>query len=110
MLMVSRITTAQLEQQMTRGEPVTFVDARGEAAQPERGAVRVRLASLTRDAARVSRGCPVVVYGATDGDTEAARIADQLRVLGFSPVRILAGGFAAWQELQGRVQRDARQS
>jgi rhodanese-related sulfurtransferase len=110
MLMVSRITATQLEQQITRGEPVTFVDARGESAQPEHGAVRVRLASVTRDAARVSRGCPVVVYGATDGDTDAARIADQLRVLGFSPVRILAGGFAAWQELQGRVHKDTHRS
>lgn len=110
MLMVSRITTAQLVQQMTRGEPVTFVDARGEAAEPASGAVRVRLGSVARDAARVSRGCPVVVYGTSDGDTEAARIADQLRVLGFSPVRILAGGFAAWQELQGRVNKDAAHS
>lgn len=105
MLMVSRITTTQVVAQMTRGEPVTFVDARGETAEPVRGAVRVRLASVARDAARVSRGCPVVVYGTTDGDTEAARIADQLRVLGFSPVRILAGGFAAWQEIQGKVQK-----
>jgi rhodanese-related sulfurtransferase len=110
MLMVSRITTTQLVQQMTRGEPVTFVDARAEAAEPAGGAVRVRLASVARDSARVSRGCPVVVYGATDGDTDAARIADQLRVLGFSPVRILAGGFAAWQELQGRVHRDTHHS
>lgn len=103
MLMVSRITTTQLVAQMTRGEPVAFVDARGESAEPVNGAVKVRMSSVARDAARVSRGCPVVVYGATDGDTEAARVADQLRVLGFSPVRILAGGFAAWQELQGKV-------
>lgn len=103
MLMVSRITTTQLVAQMTRREPVAFVDARGESAEAVSGAVKVRMGSVARDAARVSRGCPVVVYGATDGDPDAARVADQLRVLGFSPVRILAGGFAAWQELQGKV-------
>ena len=100
MLMVSRITPRQVLSLMTKGEPVQFVDARtepswAEAAEQVSGAVRVRLTTLTRDATRVARGCQVVVYGADDAEADVARVADQLRVLGFAPVRILSGGFAA---------------
>lgn len=110
MLMVTRITPRQVVARMTKGEPVQFVDARGEqsfgeAAEQVSGAVRVRLPTLTRDATRVSRGCPIVVYGADDREVDAARVADQLRALGFSPVRILTGGFAAWRAERGPVQR-----
>jgi rhodanese-related sulfurtransferase len=108
-LMVSRITPRQVQSLMTKGEPVQFVDARGEptwaeAAEQVSGAVRVRLTSLTRDATRVSRGCQVVVYGADDAEVHVARVADHLRILGFSHVRILSGGFAAWREQQLPVQ------
>lgn len=110
MLMVSRITPRQVVALMTKGEPVQFVDARGEprwaeAAEQVSGAVRVRLPTLQRDATRVSRGCQIVVYGADDGEVDVARVADQLRVLGFTPVRILSGGFAAWREQHGPVQQ-----
>lgn len=110
MLMITRITPRQVVSRMTKGEPVQFVDARGEpswaeAAEQVSGAVRVRLPTLNRDATRVSRGCPIVVYGADDRETDAARVAEQLRVLGFAPVRILTGGFAAWRAERGPVQR-----
>ena len=110
MLMVSRITPRQVVARMSKGEPVQFVDARGEpswaeAAEQVSGAVRVRLPTLSRDATRVSRGCPVIVYGADDAEDDVARVAEHLRVLGFAPVRILAGGFAAWRQEHGPVQR-----
>lgn len=110
MLMVSKITPRQVVALMTKGEPVQFVDARGEpswaqAAEQVSGAVRVRLASVTRDATRVSRGCNVVVYGADDAEADVARVADHLRVLGHAHVRILSGGFAAWRDERGPVQR-----
>lgn len=109
MLMVSRITPRQVVALMAKGEPVQFVDARGEpswcdAAEQVSGAVRVRLPTLTRDATRVSRDCQVVVYGADDAEADVARVADQLRVLGYRHVRILSGGFAAWREQHGPVQ------
>jgi 3-mercaptopyruvate sulfurtransferase SseA len=110
--MVSRITPRQVVARMSRREPVAFADARGEGswdASAERvpGAVRVQLATLVRDAARLARGCPVVVYGEDDRDDAVARVADELRVLGF-PVKILAGGLAAWREHCGPMQeRDA---
>lgn len=110
MLMVSRITPRQVVALMSKGEAVQFVDARGEpswaqAAEQVSGAVRVRLGSVTRDATRVSRGCQVVVYGANDAEADVARVADQLRLLGHAHVRILSGGFEAWREGRGPVQR-----
>jgi 3-mercaptopyruvate sulfurtransferase SseA len=48
------------------------------------------------------------VYGADDHDEGVARVADELRMLGFPQVKILAGGLAAWREHRGPVQeRDA---
>ncbi len=108
-LMVSRITPRQVVARMSRREPVAFVDARGDgswqsSADQVAGAVRVRLHTLIRDATRVARDCPVVVYGADDHDAEVARVADELRMLGFAHVKILAGGFAAWREQHGPLQ------
>lgn len=106
MLMVSRITPRQVVALMTKGEPIQFVDARcTPTAEQVNGAVRVQLPTLSRDATRLPRNCQVVVYGADDAEADVARIAEQLRVLGFGPVRILSGGFAAWREQHGPVQR-----
>jgi 3-mercaptopyruvate sulfurtransferase SseA len=109
--MVSRITPSQVVARMLRREPVAFVDARGDGAweasgEPVNGAVRVRLVTVTRDATKVARGCAVVVYGADDRDQDAARVADELRMLGFGQVKILAGGLAAWREHHGPVQQN----
>ena len=109
MLMVSRITPRQVVSKMSRGERVTFVDARAEAARKSAGlrltgAVPVRLPSLVGDAAQIPPQCCVVVYGDGEGDLDVPRVADGLRALGFPDVRVLAGGFAAWLELRYPVQ------
>jgi rhodanese-related sulfurtransferase len=85
------------------------VDARGDDAFSQAGlqlagAVRVRLPSMLRDAARLPPGCPVVVYGRDERDLDVPRVADGLRALGFGEVRILSGGFSAWIELRYAVQ------
>lgn len=94
---------------MSKGERVTFVDARAEQARRAAGvrltgAVPVALASIVRDAARLPPQSAVVVYGDGGGDFDVPRVADGLRALGFSDVRVLAGGFAAWLELHYPVQ------
>jgi len=108
-LMVSKITPRQVVARMSRREPVAFVDARAERSWAESGeqvsgSVRVRLPFVIRDATRVARDCPVVVYGADDRDADVPRVADELRMLGFARVRILAGGFAAWREQHAPIQ------
>lgn len=94
---------------MVNGASVSFVDARSETQwkRSERkivGAVRARLPSLVRDAARVSPSGLLVVYGHDADDAHALHVAEQLRSLGFPEVRILTGGFEAWEELDFAVQ------
>src|SRR5512139_585515 len=102
-LMVSRITPRQVLTRMTKGERIAFVDARPDEAWRASGlrltgAVRVRLPSMTRDAAQLPSSCLVVVYGSgnDDRDADVPRVADGLRALGFGEVRVLAGGFSGW--------------
>lgn len=110
MLMVSKISPRQVVALMAKGEVVQFVDARGEprwaeASEQVTGAVRVRPASVVRDATSVSHNCKVVVYGTDDSEAGIGRVADQLRFLGYTHVHILDGGFAAWRAANGPVQR-----
>ena len=107
--MVHRVTPRQIVARMAKGEHVTFVDARD--AEDRRttgvrltGAVSVGLSSVVRDATQVSRASTVVVYGQDERDLDVPRVADALRGVGFSDVRVLAGGFAAWIELRYPVQ------
>jgi rhodanese-related sulfurtransferase len=112
-LMVSRITPRQVLSRMMKGEHIAFVDARGEEAWGSglrlTGAVRVRLSSITRDAAQLPSSTLVVVYGSGDDgrDLDVPRVADGLRALGFGEVRVLAGGFSGWVDQRCAVQ-DAR--
>jgi len=50
------------------------------------------------------RSVPVVVYGDTDGDAEAA--VRRLRWLGYGNVSVLAGGLAGWAAAGGELFRD----
>lgn len=112
MLTFSRITPRQVAARIAKGECVAFVDARADDAFSQAGlqlggAVRVRPDSLVRDAARIPRGCAVVVYGRDERDVDVARVAEGLRAQGFREVRVLAGGFCAWVELRYAVQESA---
>jgi rhodanese-related sulfurtransferase len=114
--MVSRITPRQVLSRMTKGEHVAFVDARSEEACHASGlrltgAVRVRLPSITQDAAQLPSSTLVVVYGSgNDGrDLDVPRVADGLRALGFGEVRVLAGGFSGWVDQRCAVQ-DSRET
>jgi 3-mercaptopyruvate sulfurtransferase SseA len=113
-LMVSKVTPRQVVARMVNGSSVSFVDARGEqdwssADSMIFGAVRAQLDSLVRDAARVSRSRLVVVYGADERDAEVRSIAEALRGCGFPEVRILSGGFEAWEQLRFAVEPTSRQ-
>jgi rhodanese-related sulfurtransferase len=111
-LTFSRITPRQVVFRITKGECVAFVDARradvlSRTGLEVGGAVRVRPESMVRDAARVPRGCAVVVYGDDEGDLDVARVAEGLRAHGFREVRVLSGGLSAWMGHHYAVQPSA---
>lgn len=113
MLMVSKVTPRQVVARMVGGTSVSFVDARSEAdwsGSPLMiaGAVRARLPSLVKDAARLSSSRLVVVYGQDSHEDQVPRVAEALRALGVGEVRILSGGFAAWSGLRYAVELHAR--
>jgi 3-mercaptopyruvate sulfurtransferase SseA len=72
-----------------------------------RGAVRYRphdLLTPDRLAIPIAADKPVVLYDEKgDGDL-AEQIADRLRANGFTDVRMLKGGFAAWEAAGGETQ------
>jgi 3-mercaptopyruvate sulfurtransferase SseA len=72
-----------------------------------RGAVRYRPSDLLtpeRLAIPIAPDKPVVLYDEKgDGDL-TRRIAEKLEQNGFTDVRILAGGFAAWEQADGPTQ------
>lgn len=109
MLTFTRITPRQVVARMTKGERVAFIDARRDdvrraAGVRLTGAVPVHLSTLVRDAAQVPQHCLLVVYGDDERDLDVPRVAEGLRSLGFSEVRLLAGGFSGWVELRYPVQ------
>jgi 3-mercaptopyruvate sulfurtransferase SseA len=107
--MVSKMTPRQVVARMMNGSSVAFVDARDAkdwsgATTKIAGAYRAALSSVVQDAARVNRSRLVVVYGQGAEDAEIPRIAEALRGQGFPEVRILSGGFEAWNDLHFAVQ------
>ena len=72
-----------------------------------RGAVRYRphdLLTPERLAIPVAPDEPVVLYDEHGGGDLTSQVADKLRANGYADVRILTGGFAAWEAAGGETQ------
>ena len=72
-----------------------------------RGAVRYRphdLLTPERLAIPVAPDEPVVLYDEHGGGDLTNQVADKLRANGYADVRILTGGFAAWEAAGGETQ------
>lgn len=90
------------------GQGATVLNVGNHAGHREiRGAVRYRphdLLAAERLAIPLAPDQPVVLYDET-GDGDATEpIAAKLRENGFTDVRVLAGGFAAWEGAGGETQ------
>jgi rhodanese-related sulfurtransferase len=86
----------------------TVIDA-GErsGAREIRGAIRYRphdLLTPSHLTLPLPQERPVVLYDEHGEGKHTAEIADRLRASGFSDVRILEGGFAAWHAAGGETQ------
>lgn len=91
------ITPQQVRARVARRERLHFLDCRsGEAWS----LARTQLPGAVHGGAAPSdRGAAVVLYGASGWEADTHAVAARLRAEGHEQVRILAGGFAAWQAL-----------
>lgn len=86
----------------------TIINAGSHAGSKEiRGAVRYRPHDLLEPehlAIPIAHGIPVVLYGESDPTDELQLIAEKLRTDGFDDVRVLDGGFKAYEAADGPTQ------
>jgi rhodanese-related sulfurtransferase len=103
------ITAEELKAQITKNQPLTIIDVRsnygsGNDEQKITGAIHVKLRRLRsrlsfpplKDAPRDRQ---VVTYCACPSDEAAIRAAQLLLDEGFTRVRVLKGGWVAWQKV-----------
>ena len=95
---------------MRRGDRPIVLDVRAQAlrrvdARRIPGAHPVDLDDIERTAAAIPRDREVVVYCACPNEATAAKVAMQLRALGFRRVRPLAGGIEAWASAGRAIER-----
>ena len=87
---------------------VTILDVGQHAGKAEiRGAIRYRPHDLLRPDRLVLPLAPertVVLYDANGHGDLTSKIAEKLRADGYADVRILQGGFAAWEHAGGETQ------
>jgi rhodanese-related sulfurtransferase len=100
---IPRISISEVAECVANDEPVAFVDARSAKAY---GMATVQLPGSTRIppdaevrplAASLPREALVVAYCTWHAEQSSARVALQLRRLGFSRAFALTGGFDAWK-------------
>lgn len=96
-LRMERISVAELQALMGKPDRPLLVDVRSAAERDATGWIpgavhTARVADLVADAS-----AEVVVYCDCPNEASAARVASQLKQLGFARVRPLAGGLEAWR-------------
>jgi 3-mercaptopyruvate sulfurtransferase SseA len=102
-------TVDELRALADAGATILNVGARG-GRREIRGAVRYRphdLLTPERLAIPLASDKPVVLYDEDGAGDLTSRIADKLRAEGFADVRVLGGGFAAWERAGGVTQESS---
>jgi membrane protein DedA with SNARE-associated domain/rhodanese-related sulfurtransferase len=102
-LRMARITVDELHRRQLAGEPLTLLDLRGRAelerdAYVIAGARHVGSEDLERGAHELPCDRDIVVYCSCPNEASSASVALRLQRQGFTRVRPLLGGIAAWRE------------
>jgi len=110
---VEFITAEELKAQIAKNQPLTIIDVRSNygSGNDERkiaGAFHVKLRRLrSRLAFAPLKDAPrdrqVVTYCACPSDEASIRAAQLLIEAGFKRVRVLRGGWVAWQKVNGQL-------
>ena len=112
-LQVEFVTAEELKAQMSKGQSLTIIDVRSNygAGNDERkiiGAVHVKLRRLRSRLSfsplkEAPRDRQVITYCACPSDEASIRAAQLLLGEGFKRVRVLKGGWVAWQRVNGPI-------
>jgi len=98
------VTAHELAGELAQGERPLLLDVRGRIARDATGSVPgsvvADIAHLSHAVQGVSKEAAIVTYCNCPNEVSALRAASSLQVLGFRNVRVLAGGFDAWEQLR----------
>ena len=103
-LQMARVSPEELKAKLDKREEVAIVDLRHGLdflSQPYTipGAIRIPLEELAQRHQEIPRERDVVLYCTCPSEASSAMAALQLRKLGITRVRPLAGGYSAWKKL-----------
>lgn len=105
---VEQITVADLKSKLEAGAPVLIIDVRGADYDKSqfkiKTAIRISPAELQSQLKSLRRDVEVVTYCACATDGGAIKAARALLADGFERVRVLKGGWNAWNEVNGQVE------
>jgi rhodanese-related sulfurtransferase len=98
------MTAHELAGELAQGDRPLLLDVRGRIARDATGSVPgsvvADIAYLSHAVQGVSKEAAIVTYSNCPNEVSALRAARSLQVLGFRNLRVLAGGFDAWEELR----------
>lgn len=102
-LRVARISVDELRKKMTDGEQVAILDLRSRSELEEdptiiTGAFHMTVDEIESGKLQLPPDRDLVVYCSCPNEVTSARVAQMLRRKGFTRVRPLLGGIAAWRE------------
>jgi membrane protein DedA with SNARE-associated domain/rhodanese-related sulfurtransferase len=97
------VSAQTLADEIAQGQRLVFLDVRGRVAREATGvvpgAVTAELQRLSHAVNGIPRDASIVAYCNCPNEASAVIAAKTLLALGFQNVRVLAGGFDAWNEL-----------
>lgn len=97
------VTAQELADEIAQGEPLLFLDVRGRVAREATGrvpgSVVAELGRMEQAVQGVAKGAPIVTYCDCPNEVSALKAAGALQALGFDNVRVLVGGFDAWNRM-----------
>lgn len=105
----AQITVAELKAKLADDQPVVIIDVRGADYDKSefriKKALRIPPAELHSRMKELPREAEIVTYCACPTDGGAVKAALALQSEGFKRVRVLKGGWTAWNESNGPVER-----
>src|SRR6185295_7105608 len=104
------ITAEELKAKIAKNEPLAILDLRAESAYSQsdktiKGSLHTKVRKVVTRLRDAPRDKEVITYCACPSDEAAAIAARSLMASGFKRVRVLKGGWNAWVQAGGQMER-----